>query len=164
MTLEDSIHAQRLRVLREAEQTGNVSATCRRYGWSRARFYELRQRFRQYGADGLRPKPVAGSPGRRPAPAGALALRMHPIRTIPLEPLPESIKQRPRHPMPPARLTDIAQPRGVPQHAQTLTVYAVLEGHRSRPFHVSPPRETRGRIGRMALVSSRRTDDSMCQH
>ena len=57
MTLEDSIHALRLRVFAEAEQSGNVSATCRRYGWSRARFYELRQRFREYGADGLRPKP-----------------------------------------------------------------------------------------------------------
>lgn len=64
MTLEDSIHAQRLRVLREAEQTGNVSATCDRYGWSRARFYELRKRFQEYGADGVRPKPQtrAGRP------------------------------------------------------------------------------------------------------
>jgi len=43
-------------------------------------------------------------------------------------------------------------------------VYAVLEGHRSTPFHVSRPRETRGRIGRLALVSSLPTDDSMCQH
>jgi len=59
MTLEDSIHAQRLRVMREAEQTGNIAATCRRYGWSRARFYELRKRFREYGVDGLRPKPHA---------------------------------------------------------------------------------------------------------
>lgn len=58
MTLEDIIHAQRLRVLREAEQTGNVSATCDRYGWSRARFYELWKRFQEYGADGVRPKPA----------------------------------------------------------------------------------------------------------
>ncbi len=66
MTLADSIHAQRLRVMREAEQTGNVSATCRRHGWSRARFYELRKRFRAYGTDGLRPKPQAPERGRRP--------------------------------------------------------------------------------------------------
>jgi transposase InsO family protein len=37
--------------------------------------------------------------------------------------------------------------------AQPLTVYAVLEDHRSLPFRVSPPRETRGRIGRVALLS-----------
>jgi transposase InsO family protein len=66
MTLADSIHAQRLCVVREAEQSGNVSATCRRYGWSRARFYELRKRFRQYGPDGLRPKPQAPGHGRPP--------------------------------------------------------------------------------------------------
>ena len=47
------------------------------------------------------------------------------------------IEHRPRHPMPAARFTDIAQPLGVAQHAQPLTVYAVLEGHRSTPFHVS---------------------------
>jgi transposase InsO family protein len=48
----------------EAEHSGNVSATCRRYGWSRARFYELRERFQEYGPDGLRPKPQkrAGRP------------------------------------------------------------------------------------------------------
>jgi len=68
MTLADSIHVQRLRVMREAEQTGNVSATCRRHGWSRARFYELRKRFRAYGADGLRPKPQA--PASRAEPEG----------------------------------------------------------------------------------------------
>ena len=29
MTLEDSIHSQRLRVLRDAERLGNVSEACR---------------------------------------------------------------------------------------------------------------------------------------
>ena len=32
MTLEDSIHSQRLRVLRDAERLGNVSEACRRHG------------------------------------------------------------------------------------------------------------------------------------
>ena len=32
MTLEDSIHIQRLRVLREAERLGSVSEACRRRG------------------------------------------------------------------------------------------------------------------------------------
>jgi len=66
MTLADSIHVQRLCVLREAEQSGNVSATCRRHHWSRARFYALRKRLRQYGPDGVRPKPQKGQPGRPP--------------------------------------------------------------------------------------------------
>jgi Helix-turn-helix domain len=64
MTLDDSIHAQRLRVLREAEQSGQVTATCRRYGMSRSRFYALRKRLQQYGPDGVRPKPQKGRPGR----------------------------------------------------------------------------------------------------
>jgi transcriptional regulator of acetoin/glycerol metabolism len=39
MTLVDSIQAFRLRVLSEAQRSGNVSATCRRYGISRTLFY-----------------------------------------------------------------------------------------------------------------------------
>jgi len=55
MTLEDSIHTQRLRVLREAERLGNVSEACRRYGMSRTGFYRLRQRLEQDGPDGVHP-------------------------------------------------------------------------------------------------------------
>ena len=43
MTLEDSIHSQRLRVLRDAARLGNVSEACRRHGMSRTLFYRLRQ-------------------------------------------------------------------------------------------------------------------------
>ena len=64
MTLEDSIHASRVRVLREAERTGNVSATCRRHGVSRTVFYRLRRRFEQYGADGVHPKRRRAAVGR----------------------------------------------------------------------------------------------------
>jgi transposase InsO family protein len=64
MTLEDSIHASRVRVLREAERTGNVSATCRRHGLSRTVFYRLRRRFEQYGADGVHPKRQRAAAGR----------------------------------------------------------------------------------------------------
>ena len=42
MTLEDSIHSQRLRVLRDAERLGNVSEACRRHGMSRTLFDRLR--------------------------------------------------------------------------------------------------------------------------
>jgi hypothetical protein len=67
MTLEDSIHSQRLRVLREAERLGNVSKACRRYGMSRTLFYRLRQRLEQYGPDGVHPKRRHARRGRPPA-------------------------------------------------------------------------------------------------
>ena len=75
MTLEDSIHSQRLRVLRDAERLGNVSEACRRHGLSRTLFYRLRQRLEQYGPDGVHPKrrqarrgPAAGGAGADGAP------------------------------------------------------------------------------------------------
>ena len=64
MTLEDSIHSQRLRVLRDAEQLGSVSEACRRHGMSRTVFYRLRKRFIQYGADGVHPKRRQAQRGR----------------------------------------------------------------------------------------------------
>jgi len=66
MTLEDSIQGFRLRVLREATRCGNVSATCARYEVSRTLFYRWRQRFEQYGADGLVPKRRGPGRGRPP--------------------------------------------------------------------------------------------------
>jgi hypothetical protein len=67
MTLEDSIHSQRLRVLRDAERLGNVSEACRRHGMSRTVFYRLRQRLEQYGPDGVHPKRRQARRGRPPA-------------------------------------------------------------------------------------------------
>ncbi len=64
MTLEESVLASRLRLLRAAEQSGNVSVTCRVFGVSRAQFYEWRTQWRRYGAEGVRPKPTAARPGR----------------------------------------------------------------------------------------------------
>ncbi len=67
MTLEDSVHDFRLLVLREAKETGNVSATCRRFGVSRTLFYRWRKRLERYGADGVHPRRRAASRGRPPA-------------------------------------------------------------------------------------------------
>lgn len=64
MTLEDSIHSHRLRVLRAAERSGNVSETCRQYGMSRTVFYRLRRRLEQYGPDGVHPKRLHARRGR----------------------------------------------------------------------------------------------------
>jgi transposase-like protein len=66
MILEDSIHSQRLRVLRDAERLGNVSEACRRHGMSRTLFYRLRQRLEQYGPDGVHPKRCQARRGRPP--------------------------------------------------------------------------------------------------
>ncbi len=66
MTLEDRVHALRLRLFRRAEELGNVSGACREAGVSRSAYYQLRQRFLRYGADGLHPKHRRGRPGRPP--------------------------------------------------------------------------------------------------
>ena len=66
MTLEDKVHILRLRVFRRAEELGNVSAACREAGISRSGYYQLRERFERYGADGLHPKFRKGRPGRPP--------------------------------------------------------------------------------------------------
>jgi transposase len=66
MTLEDSVHAFRLRLFRRAEALGNVSGACREAGVSRSLYYQLRKRFARYGVDGLHPKRRRGRPGRPP--------------------------------------------------------------------------------------------------
>ncbi len=70
MTLDDSIHAQRLRILREAERSGDVSATCRWYELSRTVFYCLRQRLRPVRSRRGAPKASAGSAGSASATGG----------------------------------------------------------------------------------------------
>ncbi len=74
MTLEDSTHIQRLRVLREAERLDNVSEACRRHGMSGTLFYRLRGRLEQYGPDGVHPKRRQARRGR-PSPLGVQAER-----------------------------------------------------------------------------------------
>ena len=64
MTLEASIQGLRVRVMQRAQQSGNVSQTCREFGISRALFYRWRRRFERYGAMGLHPRHTRGRPGR----------------------------------------------------------------------------------------------------
>jgi transposase InsO family protein len=64
MTLEDKVHTFRLRVLKRAEELGNVSAACREAGISRTLYYRWRKRFTHYGIDGLHPRRTAARPGR----------------------------------------------------------------------------------------------------
>ena len=64
MTLDESIQGLRLRVMRRAEQIGNVSQVCTEFGISRTLFYRWRRRFEQYGPDGLHPRRTQGRRGR----------------------------------------------------------------------------------------------------
>ena len=56
MTLDDSVHGMRLRVMQRAEAVGNVSEVCRELGISRTLFYRWRKRFERYGVDGVHPR------------------------------------------------------------------------------------------------------------
>src|SRR5262245_11713041 len=65
MTLDESVHGMRLRVIERAQAVGNVSAVCRELGISRTLFYRWRKRLERYGTDGLHPRrlrPQAGRP------------------------------------------------------------------------------------------------------
>jgi transposase InsO family protein len=64
MTLDESILAMRLRVMRRAGELGNVTAACREAGISRTLFYRWRERFEAYGPDGLHPRRRHARPGR----------------------------------------------------------------------------------------------------
>ena len=56
MTLDESVHGMRLRVIERAQVQGNVSAVCRELGISRTVFYRWRQRLERYGVDGVHPR------------------------------------------------------------------------------------------------------------
>jgi transposase-like protein len=55
MTLEDSVHSFRLRVMARAQELGNMTQACREFGISRALFYRWRKRYLAYGRDRLHP-------------------------------------------------------------------------------------------------------------
>jgi transposase InsO family protein len=64
MTLDDSVHAFRLRLMARAQALGNVSQACREFGVSRSLFYRWRKRYLAYGRDGLHPRRYGARPGR----------------------------------------------------------------------------------------------------
>jgi transposase InsO family protein len=66
MTLEDSIHAFRLRVMVRAQELHNVSRACREFGISRTLFYRWRKMYLAYGPDGLHPRRAGPRRGRPP--------------------------------------------------------------------------------------------------
>src|SRR2546430_13217200 len=64
MTLDESVHGMRLRVIEHAQVHGNVSAVCRELGTSRTVFYRWRQRLEPYGVDGVHPRRQRAQAGR----------------------------------------------------------------------------------------------------
>lgn len=55
ITLDDSVHVYRLRVMARAHALGNVTRACEEAGVSRTLFYRWRRRSAAYGAPGLHP-------------------------------------------------------------------------------------------------------------
>jgi hypothetical protein len=69
MTLDESVHGMRLRVIERAQVQGNVSAVCRELGISRTVFYRWRKRLERYGVDGVHPRRQRARAGRPAATA-----------------------------------------------------------------------------------------------
>jgi transposase-like protein len=81
MTLEEKVLAQRLFVMRRAQELANVTAACEQLGISRTLFYRWRQRFLRYGADGLKPRPPRRArPGQQASAAVEAAVLGRPPR------------------------------------------------------------------------------------
>ena len=69
MTLDESVHGMRLRVIERAQVQGNVSAVCRELGISRTLFYRWRKRLERYGVAGVHSRRQRGQVGRPVATA-----------------------------------------------------------------------------------------------
>jgi hypothetical protein len=70
MTLDDNVHAFRLRLMARAQALGNVSQACREFGISRSLFCRWRKRYLTYGPDGLHPRRTGARPSRPPTLSG----------------------------------------------------------------------------------------------
>ena len=67
MTIQDKrIVTRKLKVLRHAEQSNNISYTCRHFGISRQTFYEWRHHYREHGESGLVNRKPGFKPGTHP--------------------------------------------------------------------------------------------------
>ncbi len=111
MTLEDRVHALRLRLFQRASELRNVSAACREAGVSRSYFYPLKKRHERYGPDGLHPKHRRARPGRPPELDAQLERRV----------IAEAVAQPAWGPQ---RLSDQLAMRGI--HVAASTIYRAL--------------------------------------
>ncbi len=55
MSTREKLIKARLGMLALAEELQNISLVCRRAGISRSHFYEIKEAFEKYGAEGLAP-------------------------------------------------------------------------------------------------------------
>ena len=56
MSTTEKLIKARMGMLALAEQLNNVSAACRRAGISRSHYYEIKEAFEKFGAEGLAPQ------------------------------------------------------------------------------------------------------------
>ncbi len=67
MSIREKLIKTRLGMLALAEELQNIRLACQRAGISRSHFYEIKEAFEKYGAEGLTPRNVA-RPGCRTRP------------------------------------------------------------------------------------------------
>ncbi len=60
MSIRGKLIKARLGMLALTEELQNISLACRRAGISRSHFYEIKEAFEKYGAEGLAPQPRRG--------------------------------------------------------------------------------------------------------
>jgi len=114
MTLEDTVLAQRLFVMRRAQELANVTAACEQLGISRTLFYRWRQRFLRYGADGLKPRPPRRARPGQQAPAAVEAAVLGYSQLWPTHG--------------PARIAaQLTRPGGPVEHLSASGAYAILK-------------------------------------
>jgi transposase len=69
MTDQERDVQRKLKVLRHAEQTGNIAKTCRYFGIGRASFYRWKTEYQQRGEAGLvNAKPIPKNPANQTPP------------------------------------------------------------------------------------------------
>ena len=71
MSTRDNLIKARLGMLALAEELQNISLACKRAGISRSHFYEIKDAFEKYGAEGLAPRPRRKPRMPNPNAAGA---------------------------------------------------------------------------------------------
>ena len=142
MTLEDKVHAFRLRLFQRAEEIGNISATCREAGVSRSLYYQLRRRYERYGSDGLHPKRRQGRPGRPPLLDAQIERRI----------LAEALAQPGWGPQ---RISDQLAMRGI--HVAASTAYRALRRHHAGAHPLRSSGEPSMRTAKLSTPFRHRT-------
>jgi hypothetical protein len=78
MSTTEKLIKARMGMLALAEQLNNISAACRRAGISRSHYYEIKEAFEKFGAEGLAPQDMLAwaSGGPESGPGGSASGRL----------------------------------------------------------------------------------------